>query len=78
MNLEMLISQPSKYFQHPDEVLKTTELSQRQKIEALKNWKQFCVQLQRSVAEGMVGSNQENQLQDVSNALDQLQHMEKG
>jgi hypothetical protein len=68
MNVENLISQPSKNYQTPHQILDDNKLEMDQKIKALENWKQECVHLQEGAAEGF-GVDANNELQKVSKAL---------
>jgi hypothetical protein len=74
MNSEQIISQPSKNYQTPYELLEDNRLEVSQIIKALENWKQECVHLQEGAAEGF-GEEASNELQKVSKALIKAREM---
>jgi hypothetical protein len=74
MNIDRTISQPSDFYDSPGAILKDEHLSRKDKIKALENWKQTCMHLQESAAEGMDGANKtENEdLKLISEALNTI------
>lgn len=76
MNISKIISQPSVCFNSPDDILRTDKLNNKEKLKALQNWKNACIQLQESTSEGMTGGAQDEELEMVSETLRKLE--EKG
>lgn len=72
LKLNEFIKQPNKYFSSPKEILKSKELSHKQKKAILMSWKSQCVSLSTSTFEGMISDNtrQRVNLSDVVSALD--------
>jgi hypothetical protein len=76
MNINKLITTPTKHFESPKEILTTDRLSHKQKKIALENWKQQCVHMQETTAEGMQAKNSDenkiSQLKAVNQAIKEL------
>jgi len=68
-----LISQPSMFFDSPKDILINLSLDREEKKKALENWKQSCIHLHKTTAEGMSGAGDDlDTLRNVSNALEKL------
>lgn len=73
MNTQNFISSPSEYFPTPDAIVNSSVLTQDEKITALENWEQSCLQLQESSNEGMTASKRlKDRLPEVKEALEEL------
>lgn len=72
MKMNDIISRPSEFYTKPSEILHAQALDDNQKMKALENWKQTCIQLQESTAEGMSGRSQAEELRLVSEAIREL------
>ena len=66
------ISEPSIFYKNPKDVLQAVHLSYKQKLKALQNWKQTCIQMDECTSEGMLGKSQSENLELVSEALAKL------
>ena len=65
-----IIANPSKEFAHPSEVVKTTDLSHKEKAAALEEWELDARLMQVATEEGMAGTEEAepNKLRDVKKA----------
>ena len=70
--VEELIADPTRRFQHPNEVLQDDSLDESEKRRILESWKKDAELLATAQAENMAGGER-SLLQDVSLALDQLE-----
>ncbi len=81
MNINEKIKQPSKFYNTPMNIVSIKDLNHIQKMKALKNWRQTCIQLQLSTSEGMgIHNNPPNDSEDlviIANAMEQLQKQNK-
>lgn len=66
-----MLKDPKQHFGHPDAVLKSRSLSERQKMEILEAWKLDARELQVATEENMDGG-EPNLLDEVVAALGQL------
>jgi hypothetical protein len=74
-HVEDLITNPTRHFDHPVDVLNEATLSIEEKRRILESWKQDALRLAESTAENMSGG-EETDLRDVSKVLVQLKGME--
>jgi hypothetical protein len=73
MKTDERLSCPSTFYNDPRDILTAEGLDSDQKMKALKNWRQTCIQLQESTVEGMEGAgNQAEALKLVTNAIEEL------
>lgn len=66
---------PANFFSSPDEVLYATDLSDEEKIAILYQWKDEILQQIEAEAEGMVGDETSELLQEISDALISLDYI---
>jgi hypothetical protein len=74
-HVDDLVMQPTRHFDHPDEVLTHPSLTISDKRRILESWKLDAQRLAESTAENMSGG-EETDLREVSQALVQLKSME--
>lgn len=74
-HVDDLVMQPTRHFDHPDEVLTHPSLTFSDKRRILESWKLDAQRLAESTAENMSGG-EETDLREVSRALVQLKSMD--
>ena len=75
-HVDDLVMQPTRHFDHPQEVLTHPDLSTKDKLRILESWKLDAQRLAESTAENMSGG-EESDLREVSKALMHLKGMEQ-
>jgi hypothetical protein len=75
-HVDQLVTQPTRHFDDPSEVLSYPGLKYRDRLRILESWKQDAQRLAESTAENMSGG-EETDLLEVSQALLRLKSMEK-
>ena len=65
---------PSDFFEHPKDILRTEKMTIDEKEQALKTWRETCLQEERSMYEGLEGDISKVSLRDVDLALEELRN----
>ncbi|MBD64897.1 MAG: hypothetical protein CME62_06800 [Halobacteriovoraceae bacterium] len=72
MNIEMLMNSPEDFYDTPGDVLRDDQLSEKEKQQILKSWKNQSEHLSESESEGLPSRNKTTRLEDINKALMKL------
>ncbi|MDF1685112.1 MAG: DUF3330 domain-containing protein [Legionellaceae bacterium] len=71
-NFPFIMANPTKYYQHPHDIVNDIKLSTEQRLKVLASWESDAISMERAAEENM-GNGDESLLKEIKDAIITLQ-----